>query len=122
MLAKIAALILVSAAAAAGLLSVRQQRLEAVHEMSAAVRRAEALDRQLWRVRIDLARRITPERVHELAQQLGPLEPVPLEWCPPADGDDAPPAWLGELGELDDLDGAAPATPDAALASAGAGD
>ena len=83
MLAKLALLILVGAFTAAALLTVRQQRMQAVHEMAEAAERALAFDRQLWRVRAAIARRQTPGSIHEWARRLGPPRPMRLPWCGP---------------------------------------
>jgi type II secretory pathway component PulJ len=63
MAAKIAFLILVIALTGASLLSVRQQRLQIVHEMTEHLERAERTQRAVWRVRAELARRITPAEI-----------------------------------------------------------
>ncbi len=81
MLAKLACLVLVAGATAASLLTVRQQRLEAAHEIERALRRAEALERDLARTRLLLARRLVPETIATRVETLGELEPIPLERC-----------------------------------------
>lgn len=63
MAAKIAFLILVIALTGASLLSVRQQRLQIVHEMTEHLERAERTQRAVWRVRAELAKRITPAEI-----------------------------------------------------------
>lgn len=45
------------------LLSFRQQRLQAMHELSACRLRLEGHDKRLWSVRASLAEQVTPERV-----------------------------------------------------------
>ena len=45
------------------LLSFRQQRLQAMHELSACRLRQEGHDRRLWSVRAAIAEQVTPERV-----------------------------------------------------------
>jgi len=76
--AKIMALILVGALTAIALLVVRQQRLQAVYEMTRALDRAARDDRDLWGVRVLIARGTSPERVRDLALALGPLRPIPV--------------------------------------------
>jgi hypothetical protein len=66
MLAKLAILILAAAATSAGLLSVRQQQLQAVHDTARAVEAAARLDRQLWSLRAELADLTSPARVQAL--------------------------------------------------------
>jgi len=55
--------ILVLALAALTLLSLRQQRIAIIHDMSVLHRRHEADRAARWRVRADVARWIRPERV-----------------------------------------------------------
>ncbi len=83
MVGKVAMLVLVGALMAASLLVVRQQRLHAVREMAEAAERAARFDRTLWRVRVEIARRITPEGVHQMAADMGPLLPIPTPWSDP---------------------------------------
>lgn len=83
MVGKVAMLVLVGALMAASLLVVRQQRLHAVREMAEAAERAARFDRTLWRVRVEIARRITPENVHQMAAGVGPLKPIPTPWSDP---------------------------------------
>lgn len=81
MVSKLAFLILSAAVAAAGLLVVRQQRLQAVHDMAQSVMRAHEDERALWRLRIEIANLITPGNVAVMAQPLGPMSPIPMLWC-----------------------------------------
>lgn len=84
MLAKLSLFILVGACTAAGVLVIRQQRLVAMHDVARSVERSAELDRKLWQVRADLAQRITPSRVRGMVDTLGPMQPIPLYWCPPS--------------------------------------
>ncbi len=91
---KLAALILIGASAGATLLVVRQQRLQAVHEMTQAAERMIEMERALWRLRTEVAARVTPER---LASDFPPeteMEPIPLEWCLP---DGTPVSYISPL-------------------------
>lgn len=83
MFAKIAAVILAIGVVAGALLSLRQLRLQAVHELATVQRRVAEHDRTLWHLRVEIAARTTPERTEELAQALGPLEPLPGLGGPP---------------------------------------
>lgn len=83
MLAKLSLFILVAACTAAGVLVIRQQRLASMHDMARSVERSAELDRKLWQVRANLAERVTPSRVRGMVDTLGPLQPIPLYWCPP---------------------------------------
>lgn len=83
MLAKLCIVIMAVTLTAASMLTVRQQRLDAVYDMARSLERAAAHDRQLQEVRIDIARRVTPDAVMRMAGRVGPFEPIPLEWCDP---------------------------------------
>lgn len=80
---KLAALILIGASAGASLLVVRQQRLQAVHEMTRAAERMIEMERALWRLRTEVASRVTPQRIEADFSDDIAMEPIPLEWCPP---------------------------------------
>lgn len=82
MRAKVMALILCGALTAAALLVVRQQRLQAVYEMTRALDRAAEDDRALWKLRLEISKQITPSRVREMADSLGPLRPIPRRVSP----------------------------------------
>ena len=84
MRAKLILLIVSGGLTAAALLVVRQQRLQAVYEMTRALDRAAENDQKLWKLRVEIARQITPERVERMAEGLGDLHPIPLEICEPA--------------------------------------
>ena len=73
MLAKLAAVILTIGGVAGTLLAARQQRLHAVNESAQAMRRIADHDRTLWRLRGEIAERVTPGKVRRLADRLGPL-------------------------------------------------
>jgi hypothetical protein len=51
---------------ALSLLSLRQQRLQAMHELSAVRLRQASHDKRLWAVRAEIARLVTPEHVGSL--------------------------------------------------------
>jgi hypothetical protein len=76
--AKIAAVIVAIGIVAGALLSLRQLRLQTVHELADVQRRVAEHDRTLWHLRVEIAARTTPERTDDLAQALGPLEPLPV--------------------------------------------
>jgi len=90
---KLMILIACGSAVSAGLLVVRQQRLQAVYEMSRSLERAAEHDRTIWRVRAEIATSVTPERVRVMAEKLGPMAPIPRELCPPAVAQG--PGWRG---------------------------
>lgn len=80
---KFAALILIGAGAGASLLVVRQQRLQAVHEMTQAAERMIEMERTLWRLRTEIAARVTPQHLQSEYASGIETEPIPLEWCLP---------------------------------------
>ncbi|MBL8990185.1 MAG: hypothetical protein JNJ48_01250 [Phycisphaerae bacterium] len=79
MFSKICFLVLVIGASACVLLSVRQQRLDAVHDMAVIQQRIAEHDRDLLRVRAAVAARLIPSRIETLALQLGPLTPIGVD-------------------------------------------
>lgn len=83
MLAKLCIVIMAVALTAASLLTVRQQRLDAVYDMSRSIERAAAHDRQLQEVRIAISQSVTPDVVRTMAGRYGDFQPIPLEWCDP---------------------------------------
>ena len=113
MVCKLAAVILIATGTAAGMLSVRQQRLQAVHETASAIQSAAQLDRQLWHVRLEVAARLSPEHLRlalvDLEAEHGPLSPIFSDWCdtlPPdlrdaiASGDAFDARALGDPGDV----------------------
>lgn len=90
---RLKAMILIAsgAAVAVSLLVVRQQRLEAVYEMTRSLERGSAADRDLWTLRAQIAHATRPEAVIALASRLGPMNPIPRELAEPAPGLSPPP-------------------------------
>lgn len=86
------ALILVAAGGAVslGVLVLRQQRLEAVHEMTRSLERADEAERLAWHLRAQVARAVIPVNVARMAARLGPMKPIPREVCPTTPGLDPP--------------------------------
>lgn len=71
---------IVSLALIAGaLLAVRQQRIMAAHEMVRSHQRIVRYEHDLWRLRIEIAQRLAPGRIEQIAASLGPLRPAPPE-------------------------------------------
>jgi len=69
--------LIVSVGIIAGVLLVnRQLRIQSAHELANAQRRVAEHDRTLWRLRAEIASRVTPERVQVLASRLGTLLPI----------------------------------------------
>jgi len=80
---KLVFLILSVALTGASLLSVRQQRVQAVHEMTMHLQRAERTERTIWRARADLAEQITPSKIRALIAHKAETSPVFDDFCPP---------------------------------------
>ncbi len=82
MFVKVAVVVLSLGAFAAGLLSLRQSRLQVASEVTQSQLRIEQADRRLWQLRAAIASRVTPQAVEDLAKQAGPMRPLAL---PPLD-------------------------------------
>ena len=80
MFAKLALLILTIAGAAAAQLSIRHQRLQAVHEMTTAVNQEAQLHRRCQSLRVKVVEAVTPERILAQAEALWELEPIRVDW------------------------------------------
>ena len=76
MFAKLIVLILVCGSLGVGLLSVRQSRLQTVHEMAEARHRIRILAEQTGEIRTLIAQSSTPDRVHALIDDLSLYEPA----------------------------------------------
>lgn len=85
MFIKLIVLILVCGSSGIGLLSVRQSRLQAAHEMAKARHECRSLDEQAGEVRAQIAEAYTPERVAELLGSLEGYSPVIHHRAPMAD-------------------------------------
>ena len=84
MFAKVCFLVLAIGASACVLLTVRQQRLDAAHDMAIVQSRIVEHDRDLLRLRGDIAARMMPARIETLAMRLGPLAPIGIDPASPA--------------------------------------
>lgn len=76
MLAKLVVLILVFGASGIGVLSVRQSRLQSVHEMAESRHRIRRLDEQAGEIRSMIVKSCTPERVHAMIDDRGSFKPA----------------------------------------------
>jgi len=86
-LAKLAVMVTVAALTAAWLLSVRQQRIMAAHDLISAHRRMAENERTLWRLRVEIANLLTPDRIEQIAGAVGPMQPITPGRVPPGMGD-----------------------------------
>jgi hypothetical protein len=73
---KLVVLILVCGSSGIGLLSVRQSRLQAAHEMAEARHRTILLKEQAGEIRAQIAQACTPERVIELISTTDGFKPA----------------------------------------------
>ncbi|MGH7132586.1 MAG: hypothetical protein ACREJO_11630 [Phycisphaerales bacterium] len=69
-------MILAVGVTACALLVLRQQRLDAVHELAVAQARIAERDRDLYEIRTRIASRVMPNQVELLAARIAPLEPI----------------------------------------------
>lgn len=76
MFGKLVLLILTVGMIAGVLLVNRQLRIQSAHELADAQRRVAQHDRTLWRLRAEIASRVTPEHVQAAASRLGKLVPI----------------------------------------------
>ena len=74
MILKFVVMIVVCGSSGIGLLSVRQSRLQAAHEMAQARQASHRLDEQAGEIRAQIAQAYTPERVAAMLEQLGSLD------------------------------------------------
>ena len=79
MMAKLCALIVGLGVISCVLLATRQQRMLAAHQMAEVQRRVARHDRELWKLRAEIARLTTPDRARGLAVKFGVLEPISRE-------------------------------------------
>lgn len=79
MFAKIVVLILSLGMLAAALLANRQQRIQAAHDLALAQKRLVEHDRTLWRLRLEIASRITPAQIEIAGRRYGDLQPLRSE-------------------------------------------
>jgi hypothetical protein len=73
MFAKLAVIVLTLGAVGAALLGMRQSRLLASHDLAATQLRIQRHDEELWRLRTQIASRITPGQIEALAASQGVL-------------------------------------------------
>ncbi len=76
---KLAALIVGLGLIACVLLGIRQLRVQAAHEMAAVQRRVSAHDRELWKLRTEIAKLTTPDNIETISQKYGVLTPINSE-------------------------------------------
>lgn len=75
-------LIASGAATAVGLLVVRQQRLQAVYEMTRALERGNQHESEFLHLRSQIAEATRPDHLLRMTAAIGPMQPIPREVCP----------------------------------------
>jgi hypothetical protein len=104
--AKLVVVILMCGVGGGSLLSMRQMRMQAAHEMAESRLRVRAHERELQRVRAEISARVTPDQVRAVIELLGDLETAVPEGCPPA-----PEPWWLTLDEPELLESVEDAEP-----------
>ena len=79
MFAKIVTLIVCFGLIACMMLSMRQQRIQAGHDLARAQAKLAELDRDVLRLKLQIASRLTPGQIDAQARKLGMLMPVTME-------------------------------------------
>ena len=79
MFAKIVTLIVCFGLIACMMLSLRQQRIQAGHELARAQAKLAELDRDVLRLKLQIASRLTPDQIETKARKLGQLMPLTME-------------------------------------------
>lgn len=74
--AKAALLIVVVCATGIGLLTERQKRFEAAHDMTVAHRKADELDREIRELRAEVADRLAPDRLESIEARGEAFQPI----------------------------------------------
>jgi hypothetical protein len=82
-LAKLTVLVLGIAVCAGALLAARQMRMQAAHELTEARLRVMKHDNELFRLRAQIAGRITPEQIEQMATEVAPLKSIASDIPPP---------------------------------------
>ncbi|MEM1329507.1 MAG: hypothetical protein AAGG07_02980 [Planctomycetota bacterium] len=83
MLAKLCVVIIASGCCASGLLTIRQSRIQAAHELTRSRLRILEHERQLQDVRARVAELTRPDALAESLQDPGRMHPVLEDDCPP---------------------------------------
>lgn len=76
MFAKLVVVVLTIGSCACTLLSLRQARLQAAHELTRAQLRVREADDRLWAARAEIARRVMPDQIRQMATALGSFRPM----------------------------------------------
>jgi cell division protein FtsL len=79
---KIVAIIVALGMCAAGLLTIRQQRTQATHEIAQTRLRITEQENELRRLKTRIAARVSPEHVKAMAARMGTLKPIMADAAP----------------------------------------
>jgi hypothetical protein len=74
--AKLIVVIVSLALLGCALLSIRQSRMQAAHDLARTRLRLAEHDASLWVLRARIADRVTPMSIRAMAESLGPIEPI----------------------------------------------
>lgn len=92
MFGKAALLIVCVGVSACALLAARQMRTQAAYEMAQSRLRSVQLDHECAKLRAEIAGRVSPEKVLEMASEMSPMKPLAGEVGPRARPPMGPPA------------------------------
>lgn len=76
MYGKLVMMVLGIALCGAWLLSLRQNRIQALSELTQAQLRIDQQDEKLWLLRARIAEHVTPPQIEQLCADIGPLHPI----------------------------------------------
>ncbi|MEM8835621.1 MAG: hypothetical protein AAGD00_07360 [Planctomycetota bacterium] len=79
MFAKIVALIIAAATTSSGVVAIRQEQLNAVHDMTRAIERSRDAQDSALRLRAAIAERVRPDRIESLLDEHGVWEPLVID-------------------------------------------
>jgi hypothetical protein len=80
---KLAVTVVCIALCAGALLAARQMRMQAAHELTEARLRVMKHDNDLFRIKANIASRVTPEQVERMATEVMPLKSMAADVQPP---------------------------------------
>lgn len=79
MFSKVAALIVCLGLIACMMLAIRQQRVQAAHQLAKSQTSLAKLDQDVLRLRSQIAAKLTPDQIEQAGTKLGRLMPLTLE-------------------------------------------
>lgn len=79
MFAKILALIITAATTSSGIVAIRQEQLNAVHDMTRAIERSRDAQDSALRLRAAIAERVRPDRIEPLLDEHDAWDPLIID-------------------------------------------